>query len=306
VPFFMAAPLGLLGLYLRHAAEETPAFQQQLDMMEKADQEDVENTRPRVSFKEIATRFWRPLLICVGLVLTTNITYYMLLTYMPSYLSHNLHYAEGHGVLIIIAVMIGMLFVQPLIGMASDRFGRRPFVLVGSVALLVLAIPCFHLIVSGQIGFIFLGLFVLAIILNAFTGVMASTLPALFPTRIRYSALASAFNIAVIAAGMTPTVAAALVDSTGSLYIPAYYLMAVSLVGIATGLFMKETANQPLRGATPSASSKQEARELLEQTYGHIEQRVEDVDAEIARLQKQIQALEVRKQQLIELHPHLD
>lgn len=304
LPFFMAAPLGFLGLYLRHAAEETPAFQQQLEMMEREDQEDVEN-RPRVSFREIATRFWRPLLICVGLVLTTNITYYMLLTYMPSYLTHNMHYAEGHGVLIIIAVMIGMLFVQPVIGMASDRFGRRPFVLFGSVALLVLAVPCFRLIISGEIGLIFLGLFILAVILNAFTGVMASTLPAMFPTRIRYSALASAFNIAIILAGLTPTIAAALVDSSGNLYIPAYYLMLVAVIGIVTGIFMKETANRPLRGATPSASSKKEARELLVQTYEHIEQSVEDIDAEIARLQVQIRALEARKQQYVDLHPKL-
>ena len=143
-------------------------------------------------------------------------------------------------------------------------------------------------------------------ILNSFTGVMASTLPALFPTRIRYSALASAFNIAVIVAGLTPTIAAALVDSTGNLDIPAYYLMLVAVVGIATGIFMKETANLPLRGATPSASSKKEAKELLVATYVHIEQSVEGIDAEIAKLQEQIQALEVRKQQFIDLHPELN
>lgn len=58
---------------------------------------------------------------CIGLVIATNVTYYMLLTYMPSYLSHNLHYSEDHGVLIIIAIMIGMLFVQPVMGLLSDR-----------------------------------------------------------------------------------------------------------------------------------------------------------------------------------------
>ncbi|KES12247.1 Osmosensory transporter coiled coil, partial [Snodgrassella alvi SCGC AB-598-O11] len=153
---------------------------------------------------------------------------------------------------------------------------------------------------------IFLGLFILALILNSFTGVMASTLPALFPTRIRYSALASAFNIAIIIAGLTPTIAAALVDATNDLFIPAYYLMLMGIIGIVTGICLKETANRPLRGVSPSASNKQEARELLVQTYQHIEQSVDDIDAEIARLQEQIGELEKRKQQYIDLHPKLE
>ena len=305
IPFFLAAPLGLLGLYLRHAAEETPAFQQQVAMMEKEVQEQGDN-RPQISFRQIIVRFWRVLLVSIGLVLTTNVTYYMLLTYMPSYLSHNLHYDEDRGVLIIIAIMIGMLFMQPIVGFVSDKIGRKPFVICGSVALLVLAIPCFHLIISGKVGLIFLGLFILAVILNFFTGVMAATLPALFPTRIRYSALASSFNIAVIIAGLTPTIAATLVDVTHNVYIPAYYLMVVGLIGITTGLLMKETAKRPLRGVSPSAANKQEARELLVETYEQIEQSVDDIDAEIVRLQQQIQQLELRKQQYVDLHPKLE
>ena len=71
--FFLAAPLGLLGLYLRHAAEETPVFQQQGEMM-KVDQEQGDN-RPQVSFQQIVVRFWRVLLVSIGLVLTTNVTH---------------------------------------------------------------------------------------------------------------------------------------------------------------------------------------------------------------------------------------
>lgn len=121
---------------------------------------------------------------CIGLVIATNVTYYMLLTYMPSYLSHNLHYSEDHGVLIIIAIMIGMLFVQPVMGLLSDRFGRRPFVLLGSVALFVLAIPAFILINSNVIGLIFAGLLMLAVILTALRALwllLASDVPDAYP-----------------------------------------------------------------------------------------------------------------------------
>jgi len=232
-------------------------------------------------------------------VIATNVTYYMLLTYMPSYLSHNLHYSEDHGVMIIIAIMLGMLFVQPVMGLMSDKFGRRPFVIIGSIALLVLAVPCFMLINSGVMGLIFAGLLLLAVILNSFTGVMASTLPAMFPTHIRYSALASAFNISVLVAGLTPTVAAWLVEATSNLYMPAYYLMVVALIGLVTGLTMKETANMPLRGATPAASDITEAKEILQEHHDNIEQKIEDINEQIAEL-------EAKRTHLINQHPRIN
>lgn len=296
LPFFLALPLGVIGLYLRHALEETPAFQKHSANLQQHSAADAPQP---VSFAEIARGHWRSLLSCVGLVIATNVTYYMLLTYMPSYLSHNLHYPEDHGILIIIVVMLGMLFVQPVIGLLSDRFGRRPFVIGGSIGLLLLAVPCFMLITSGSLVLIFAGLLVLAVLLNAFTGVMASSLPAMFPTKIRYSALAIAFNISVLIAGLTPTLSAWLVEVTQNLYMPAYYLMAIAVVGLITGILMKETANLPLKGATPAASDKAEARELLQEQYDTIEQKIEALNVQIATLGAQ-------RQRLIAQHPDIN
>jgi MHS family proline/betaine transporter-like MFS transporter len=202
-------------------------------------------------------------------------------------------------VLIIIAIMIGMLFVQPIMGLLSDRFGRRPFVLLGSVALFVLAIPAFLLINSNVIGLIFAGLLMLAVVLNCFTGVMASTLPAMFPTHLRYSALASAFNISILIAGLTPTLTAWMVESTSDLMMPAYYLMVVAVIGLITGITMKETANKPLKGATPAASDIHEAREILQEHHDNIEQKIEDIDQEIAELQE-------KRTRLVQQHPKID
>ena len=298
IPFFVALPLGIIGLYLRHALEETPAFQQHVEKLEQGDREGLADG-PKVSFKEIATKHWKSLLACIGLVIATNVTYYMLLTYMPSYLSHNLHYSEDHGVMIIIAIMLGMLFVQPVMGLMSDKFGRRPFVIIGSIALLVMAVPCFMLINSGVMGLIFAGLLILAVILNSFTGVMASSLPAMFPTHIRYSALASAFNISVLVAGLTPTAVAWLVEATNNLYMPAYYLMVVAVIGLVTGIMMKETANMPLRGATPAASDMAEAKEILQEHHDNIEQKIEDIS-------EQISELEAKRSRLIDQHPRIN
>jgi len=184
-------------------------------------------------------------------------------------------------------------------GLLSDRFGRRPFVIIGSIALLVLAIPAFMLINSNVLGLIFAGLLMLAVILNSFTGVMASSLPAMFPTHIRYSALASAFNISVLIAGLTPTVAAWLVEASDDLYMPAYYLMVIAVIGLITGITMKETANKPLKGATPAASDIEEAREILQEHHDNIEQKIDDITEEIAKLEE-------KRKHLIEQHPRIN
>jgi MHS family proline/betaine transporter-like MFS transporter len=107
----------------------------------------------------------------------------MLLTYLPSYFSHNLGYSEDHGVLIIIAVMVGMLFVQPFVGMFSDKIGRRPFIFAGSIALVLFSYPAFLLLDTNNVYLIFLGLLILALSLNMLIGVMASTCLPIFPPR---------------------------------------------------------------------------------------------------------------------------
>lgn len=298
VPFFLALPLGFVGIYLRHQLEETPAFQKHVESMESDSKKELQQP-PKMSFKEVATKYSKSFLTCIGLVLAMNITYYVLLTYMPNYLSGRLGYSEDHGLLIIIAIMVGMLFVQPFIGLTSDKIGRRPFIFAGSIGLLLLSYPAFYLIQSNVIGLIFIGLLILTISLNCFVGVTASILPALFPTNVRYSALAISFNVSIIIAGFTPAFVAWLVTITNNSYMPAFYLMAVSIIGMFTAFTMPETANKPLRGATPTASDKEEAKEILTAHFDTIEQKVDQLDETIAELEK-------KRQTLIDQHPKLD
>lgn len=291
IPFFIAGPLGIIGMYLRHALDETPTFQKHADSLEGKSVE----KRP---FREILRNNTKSILLCIGLVILTNVTYYMLLTYMPSYLSHSLGYSADHGVLIIIAVMLGILCIQPVIGLLSDRFGRKVFIKVGSFGLLLGAIPAFYGINTGNVALIFLGLMFLATMLSCFTGVLASILPAIFPTSVRYSAMATAFNISVLIAGFTPTITAWLIEWTQNLYVPAFYLMVISGIGIILTFNMRETANRPLRGETPIASDRAEAQEILQAHYDRIESRIESLDEEIERLQK-------RRANLIDQHPEI-
>jgi len=89
------------------------------------------------------------------------------------------------------------------------------------------------------------------------------------------------------------------VESTNDLYMPAYYLMVFAVLGLFTALTMKETANKPLRGAAPAASDMEEAKELLQEHHDNIEQKIEDIDAEIAEL-------EAKRKNLVQQHPRIN
>ncbi|MEX3932592.1 glycine betaine/L-proline transporter ProP [Paraburkholderia phymatum] len=259
VPFFIAGPLGLVGLYIRMKLEETPAFKKEAEAREVE-----EKSRPKQKFMELLAQQWKPLLQCVGLVLIFNVTDYMALSYLPSYLSATLHFNESHGLFLVLAVMVLMMPMTLYAGHLSDRIGRKPVMLLGCVGLFLLSIPALLLIRTGAVLPVFGGLLILGALLSTFTGVMPSSLPALFPTKIRYGALAIGFNVSVsLFGGTTPLVAAWLVDSTGNLMMPAYYLMGASLIGVVSVIALRETARKPLLGSGPCVATRAEAHAVL-------------------------------------------
>jgi MHS family proline/betaine transporter-like MFS transporter len=259
VPFLIAGPLGLVGLYIRMKLEETPAFKKQAEEREAEDRAVAQQ-----SFRQLLVQQWKPLLLCVGLVLIFNVTDYMALSYLPSYLSATLHFNETHGLFLVLLVMILMMPMTLAAGRLSDAIGRKPVMLLGCVGLFALSIPALLLIRMGTVLPVFGGLMILGVLLSCFTGVMPSALPALFPTRIRYGALAIGFNISVsLFGGTTPLVTAWLVDRTGNLMMPAYYLMGASLIGIVSVLALRETARKPLLGSGPCVATRAEAHAVL-------------------------------------------
>lgn len=257
IPFLVGGPLGVVGLYLRLKLSETPAFEQQ----QSSDQEGDQGVGPQL--KETFARHPRALLVSTGLVIAFNVADYMLLTYMPTYLGENLRFDHTLALLIVMVVMVVMMGLTLVVGRLSDRVGRRRIILAGSIGFLVAAIPGFLIIQSLTVTAIFGGLLLLGVMLVCYTGTMPGTLPALFPTRIRYTGLSIGFNIAVaLFGGTTPIISAALIAATGNVLMPAYYLMFAALCGGVAALTMGETARRSLMGSTPTVESEEEARQV--------------------------------------------
>ncbi len=127
---------------MRLKLEESPAFQQQLDEHEKSlAQESVGS-----EFKAIVRDHWRPLLVCMGLVLLYNVTNYMVTGYLPTYQTETLGRSSTSADVLVLVGMVWIVLLITFLGRLSDRVGRRPLYAVGAVAMIVLAIPAFLLI----------------------------------------------------------------------------------------------------------------------------------------------------------------
>ncbi|MGW1676697.1 MFS transporter [Saccharopolyspora sp. NPDC002376] len=248
IPFLIAGPLGAIGLYLRSRLEDTPAFKQ------------LEATHQvaKSPLKDLLKEWWRQLLILMGIVVLINIANYTILTYMETYLKDTLHVESGQEYAVLVPLLLTVLFMMVIItpvGALSDRIGRKPLFLSAAICFIVLPIPAFMLISQGTVLTTVCGLGLLAIGHVQLIGPLASTLPAMFPTKVRYAAFCIGYNISTAAFGGTaPLINDAVVKSTGNTMFPAYYLMGAALVALVPILLMKETAGKPLMQDSPSSA----------------------------------------------------
>ncbi|MFI9358053.1 glycine betaine/L-proline transporter ProP [Streptomyces lydicus] len=288
LPFLLAGPLGMIGLYMRLRLEETPAFQREAEAAHQDAEEarvaggedPVEEARQsgHGRLKEIFTRHWQAVLICMGLVLVYNVTNYMVTSYLPTYMTETLGQDSLTAQLLVLGTMIVVALTITTVGRSSDRWGRRPLFMAGSAALIILAVPAVLLIRTGGILLPAFGCLILGLLLVCFAGTSAATLPALFPTRLRYGALSISFNISVsLFGGTTPLIASGLVAATGNTMVPAYYLMVAGAIGLVSTFFLHETAGKPLRGSGPMVETEEQAQELVARSRTEAGRRARDL-----------------------------
>jgi MHS family proline/betaine transporter-like MFS transporter len=232
LPFLMALPLGFIGIYIRRKLDETPHFK----MLEDA------HHVPQTPVVELLTKHRRELVIAFGGTLLNAVGFYLVLSYMPTYLATELGISESAafvGSTISLAVYLGSIF---LMGALSDKLGRKKVLMACSVLFAVLTVPMFALL-SGVVftgmnstGFlVILGVWSLfGALLSMNGGTLPTFLCELFPTRVRFSGFALSFNSAnALFGGTAPLIATWLIGATGSKLAPAWFLVAAALVTFA-------------------------------------------------------------------------
>ncbi|WP_017613707.1 MFS transporter [Nocardiopsis salina] len=244
IPFVLTLPLGLIGLYLRLKLDETPEFTER----RRTPQPKAVGSAPiLVALGD----HWRILASIIGLMITGTTMFYMMQAFWPAFLVEEvgMRLADMYGAMIV--GICANLALIPLWAVLSDRIGRRkPFLVATPVLLLIVAAPVYWLLLQGEFATAVMGYLLVALAGSPMMGVLATAMADSFPTAVRYSGLSLAYSLAVsIFGGFTPLVLSAMVEGTGNLMSPAYYLMATAVVStVAAALF-----GEPALGPEPAS-----------------------------------------------------
>ena len=172
-PFLLALPLGLAGLYLRLRIEDTPPFKA------LADASAVDPTPIRSSiaghYKWIAVAF--------GTTLSYGVGFYVVLSYMPTYLSEETHFGVWSVFAATAAALVAHIISLPLCGSLSDRIGRKPVVMCGSIGLVLVTYPAFLMMATGTLAYAIVAVAILGALIAACAAPLFAFMAELFPTR---------------------------------------------------------------------------------------------------------------------------
>lgn len=254
LPFLIAAPLGLVGLYLRSKLQDTPVF---LEVEEEGGTEESSTTE----LSELIRSYWRPLLTLGALVVALNVVNYTLLSYMPTYFRSELGLSSDQSLLVPIIGMLFMMLFLPMAGALSDRIGRKPMWWISLIGLFIMVVPMYMLMATSLLGAV-IGFAVLGLVYVPQLATISATFPAMFPTHVRFAGFAIAYNVSTsLFGGTAPALNDWLTGLTGNELMPAYFMMGACVVGAVAMLFVVETAGSSLRG-TEIPGTEESEREV--------------------------------------------
>jgi MHS family proline/betaine transporter-like MFS transporter len=240
VPFLVAIPMGVIGWYIRRAISDTPNF-------EKLKESGGLSHNPlKEAFSTPEHR--RAMLLALFVPLMNGAGYYVLFSYMPTFLKGDkIGFPTGTALLVTATSLVAISIAIPFMGALSDRVGRKKVIAGAAIAMAIGAIPCYALIVTGNVGLAMVGACIMAVIFAGHTAVIHILIVELFPTRVRQSAYGLGYNISsAVFGGTAPLLMTWLIPKFG-IYVPAYYAVLCALGTLIAVSTVTDRAHLPLR-----------------------------------------------------------
>lgn len=239
LPFILSAVLVFLGLWIRNGIDETPAFK------EAKESDNIS----KVPLIDTFRYNWRSVLIAVGLKAGETAPFYIFSTFIIAYATGHLGFTATP---VLNAVTIGTIITTiaiPFMGSLSDKIGRKPLFIGGTIAIILYAFPYFYILsLESTLWLTIATIIGLGILWAPVTAVLGTLFSEIFPTNVRYTGVTVGYQIgAALAGGTAPLIATALMNGFNNSWVPvALYMMFIGLISLIAIFSAKETRDLDL------------------------------------------------------------
>jgi MHS family proline/betaine transporter-like MFS transporter len=244
IPFFVGAALAGSVWIARSTMHESPEFERQRQ----------QGTVPDVPLRHALANHRAGIARGFSISALGSITYYVGITYVPAFLTSAGSLPERDALWLSTVAAVAVILITPLIGLLTDKIGRKPilvFLCLGSAAL---PITMFSLMASSARAEALTGAVVLAMLAGAVSAVGAVATAEQFPGEGRITGLALGATMATaIFGGLTPFGAQWLVERTGWATAPGIMIALVAVAVMPVLLTMRETAPNVIRSRSGSS-----------------------------------------------------
>jgi MHS family proline/betaine transporter-like MFS transporter len=233
IPFLVGAILAACVWIARASMEESPDFERQKKS----------GTVPAAPLRLTIKNHRTGVLRAFAISALGSITYYVGITYVPAFLVSIGKLDEGRTLWLSTLAAIAVILVTPFTGAASDRYGRKPVLIVLAGCSAVLPIIMFHVMATGSFAYALMGAIILACIAGAVSAVGAITTAEQFPGEGRVTGLAlGATTATAVFGGLTPYLAQLLAERTAMAAIPGIMIAVVAIGALPILLSLSETS----------------------------------------------------------------
>ena len=233
IPFLFGAVLAASVWIARTTMEESPDFERQ----------QASGTAPARPLLYALANHRAGIARAFGISALGSITYYVGITYIPTFLISSGKLDESDSLWLSTAAAVAVILVTPFAGALSDRVGRKPVLIVLSLCSAILPITLFSLMADGSRSYALFGAVILACVAGAVSAVGAIATAEQFPGEGRISGLAlGATTATAIFGGVTPYVAQLLTERTGWILVPGAMIAVVAVMVLPILITLPETA----------------------------------------------------------------